>query len=146
MATYNNLDSLYKALGKQIEVSLGKMADDVVREAKEIIWREFYVQYTPKDPAYGGYQRTEQLLNGCIRSAVKHSGNTYTVEIYMDDSTATLGYVDDEIYDVWLLAASGIHGHEGIKTKGRYWQEIRNFVFDNWADLLIKNGLNVVRI
>ena len=141
MAMYNNLDSLYKALGKQVEVSLSKMATDLVELATKLIWEEFYQQYTPKE---GGYERTYQLLSGCVRSAVKHTGNSYIVEIYMDGSTATLGYKSNEIYDVWLLAASGIHGYEGIQTEGRYWESLKEYVFDNWRQLLIKNGLNVI--
>lgn len=140
MTVYTTLDSMYKALGRQIESSLNKMADDVVKEAKEIIWREFYQQYTPKE---GGYQRTYQLLNGCMHGRVVKSGNTYSIEIYMDDSTAKLGYDENHVYDVWLDAAAGWHGTVE-QTEGRYWEALRDFTFDNWRRLLIKHGLNVV--
>ena len=140
MATYNNLDSLYKALGVMVEKSLNKTADKIVEQAKQIIWDEFYKLYTPKE---GGYERTWQLLNGCVRSRIIKKSNTYSVEIYMDDSTATQGYDDNEIYDVWLLASVGFHGNLGVQTDGKYWVELKKYVFDNWKQLLIKNGLNV---
>ena len=77
MATHNNLDSLYRALGKQVEKSLDKTADKLVAEAKNLIMTQFYNQFTPDQ-----YVRTWQLLDGCIRSSVTHSNNTYSVEIF----------------------------------------------------------------
>ena len=78
MATYNNLDSLYKALGKQIEVSLSKTATDLVEKATQLIWEEFYQKYTPQGK--DAYERTFQLLNSVVKNSVKHTGGTYSVK------------------------------------------------------------------
>jgi len=139
MGTSTNIAGLQRDIEKSIYKALDKMADDIVEEAVKIIENEFYSQYTPKS-----YQRTEQLLRGCVRSKVKKNGSTFSVVIYMDDSTATQGYKSDEIYEVWLLASAGIHGTPSIQTEGRYWEELRKYVFDNWRGLLKKHGLNVI--
>lgn len=139
MGTSTNVAGLQRDIEKSIYKALDKMADDIVEEAVNIIEREFYLQYTPKS-----YQRTEQLLRGCVRSKVKKNGSTFSVVIYMDDSTATQGYKENEILEVWKLAATGIHGTPSIQTEGRYWEELRKYVFDNWRGLLKKNGLNVI--
>jgi len=137
MATYNNLDSLYKALGKQIESSLDKTADKLVTEAKNLIMREFYNQFQPEQ-----YIRTWQLLDGCVRSKIIHTNNSWAVEIFMDETTAK-GYRDDPIMNVWLKASRGWHGSVE-QTEGRYWESFIEYTMKSWKTLLIKNGLNVV--
>lgn len=136
MAAYNSLDQLYKALGKQIEKSLDKTAEQLLTKAKNLIMTEFYNQFTPEE-----YVRTWQLLDGCVRSSVTHSNNTYSVEIYMDETTAN-GYRDDPIMKVWLNASRGWHGSVE-QTEGRYWEAFLEYTMKSWKTLLIKNGLNV---
>ena len=140
MATYNNLDQLYKALGKQIEVSLSKTANDVMELAKGFIMTEFYNQY----PNPKSYQRTYDLLESVTKTKVSHTGNTYTVEVYLDPTSAR-GYADDDPLLVWNLAAAGIHGNTGVEvTKGRFWETTKKEFFDNYKKYLIKHGLNVI--
>lgn len=139
MATYNSLDQLYKAMGKQIESSLSKTANDLVERATELIWQEFYQQYTPKE---GGYERTMQLLNSVMKTNVKRQNNTYSVEIYLDPTNVQ--YNDSNVMDIFLMASQGIHGNSNIQTDGKFFEEFINETMKSWKTLLIKNGLNVV--
>lgn len=139
MATVNSLDQLYKALGKQVESSLNKTANDLVELATKLIWEEFYQQYTPKE---GGYERTYQLLNSVIRSKIQHSGSTYSVEIYLDPENVQ--YDDSNVMDIFLMSSQGIHGNSNIQTDGKFFEEFINQTMKSWKSLLIKNGLNVV--
>ena len=139
MATYNTLDQLYKAMGKQIEVVLSKTANDLVERATELIWQEFYQQYTPKE---GGYERTMQLLNSVMKTNVKRQNNTYSVEIYLDPTNVQ--YNDSNVMDIFLMASQGIHGNSNIQTDGKFFEEFINETMKSWKTLLIKNGLNVV--
>lgn len=139
MPTYNNLDSLYKALGKQIEGSLSKTATDYVERATELIWDKFYKEYTPKE---GGYERTYQLLNSVMKTAVKKQNNTYSVEIYLDPTG--VNYADTSALEVFLLASEGYHGNKNIKTDYEFWKMLVDEAMKTWRSYLIKNGLNVI--
>ena len=143
MASYNNLDSLYKALGKQIEVSLNKTANDLVELATKLIWEEFYQQYTPRGSKnYLPYERTYQLLNSIVRSKIQHSGSTYSVEIYLDPSG--INYKDADAMDVFMMASEGIHGNQNVQTDGKFFEEFIKETMKSWKILLVKHGLNVV--
>ena len=137
MATYTSLSALVNGIGKQVEIALNKTADDLLIKAKNLIMTQFYDQFTPEQ-----YVRTWQLLDGCVRSNVIHSGNTWSVEIFMDETTAK-GYRDDPIMNVWLKASRGWHGSVE-QTDGRYWESFIEYTMKSWKQLLIKNGLNVI--
>ena len=140
MATYNNLDSLYKALGKQVEVALSKTATDLVEKATQLIWEEFYQKYTPQGK--DAYERTFQLLNSVVKSSVKHTGGTYSVEVYLDPNGVQ--YADQNVMDIFILASEGYHGNKSIKRDGEFFKELVKHAFDNYRSYLIKHGLNVI--
>jgi hypothetical protein len=137
VTTYNNLDSLYKALGKQIEVSLNKTANDLVELATKLIWEEFYQAYNPKV-----YERSYRLLNSVMKTNVKKSNNTYSVEIYLDPSGVDYNSID--ALQAFLLASEGYHGNRNIQTDGKFWESFMNETIKSWKTLLIQHGLNVV--
>jgi hypothetical protein len=137
MGTYNSLDQLYKALGKQIESSLSKTANDLVELATKLIWEEFYQAYDPKV-----YERSYRLLNSVMKTSVKKSNNNYTVEIYLDPSDVDYSSID--ALQAFLLASEGYHGTTDIQTDKKFWESFMNQTLDSWRSLLIKNGLNIL--
>lgn len=139
MAAYNNLDSLYKALGKQIEKSLDKTADELVGKAKNLIMTRFYALYDPKE-----YTRTFQMLDSVVRSRIKKIPNGYSVEIYLDPTGVTYESID--AWSSFLLASEGYHGSKEIETKGKFWDEFVKETMSEWRDLLVKSGLDVMII
>lgn len=137
MATYTSLNALYKGIGKQAEKALNKTANDVVERATDLIWERYYKLYHPKE-----YVRTYQLLNSVMRSKVSLSGDTYSVEIYLDPTGVQ--YATQDVLSVFLLASEGFHGSKDIETEGKFFKELVDEVMANYKSYLIKHGLNVI--
>lgn len=89
-----NLKEIEQYLGKIIMEEIKKIGEETRKAVRMEIKTRFYGRpgYEPdaKETAY--YQRTFQLLDSIVCSAVKVSGNEYSVNIYSDSNKMIPAY------------------------------------------------------
>ena len=107
-----NMGQFAKALEPKVVATLELVAEDVKKEIDEALQR-YYDEY---DPAFGKmltswfYQRTDQLKNCCKIGQPKISGNTFSIEIYLDIDSLSYDTPGADPYKTAVAANAGLHG------------------------------------
>ena len=107
-----NFGEFANALKPQVVATLEKVAEDVKKEIDEALQR-YYDEY---DPAFGKlltswfYQRTDQLKNCCKIGNIKTSGNTISIEIYLDIDSLSYSTKNADPLKTVVAANAGLHG------------------------------------
>lgn len=113
-----NLGQFAKALEPKVVATLELVAEDVKKEIDEALQR-YYDEY---DPAFGKmltswfYQRTDQLKNCCKIGQPKISGNTISIEIYLDIDSLSYNTPGADPYKTVVAANSSLHGGWDVLT------------------------------
>ena len=113
-----NMGQFAKALESKVVATLELVAEDVKKEVDEALQR-YYDEY---DPSFGKilsswfYQRTDQLKNCCKIGQPKISGNTISVEIYLDIDSLSYNTPGADPYKTVVAANSGLHGGWDVST------------------------------
>lgn len=107
-----NLGQFAKALEPKIIATLEAVAEDTKREIDDYL-QAYYDEY---NPAFGKlltswfYQRTDQLRNCCKIGKPKISGNTISIEIYLDIDSLDYSTKGADPYKTVVAANSSLHG------------------------------------
>lgn len=111
-----NLGDFAKALAPQVKQTLELVAEDVKKEIDEALQR-YYDEY---DPEYDlsmdqyarhfWYNRTYQLLDCCKIGTLKVTGNTISIEIYLDIDSLDYQTSGADPYKTVVAANAGLHG------------------------------------
>lgn len=124
-----NLGQFAKALEPKVVATLELVAEDVKKEIDDALQR-YYDEY---DPAFGKlltswfYQRTDQLKNCCKIGKPKISGNTISIEIYLDIDSLSYDTHGADPYKTVVAANAGLHGGWDVSdlSLGQFpWSEI----------------------
>ena len=113
-----NMGQFAKALELKVVATLELVAEDVKKEIDEALQR-YYDEY---DPAFGKmltswfYQRTDQLKNCCKIGQPKISGNTISIEIYLDIDSLSYDTHGADPYKTVVAANSSLHGGWDVLT------------------------------
>ena len=113
-----NMGQFAKALEPKVVATLELVAEDVKKEIDEALQR-YYDEY---DPVFGKmltswfYQRTDQLKNCCKIGQPKISGNTISIEIYLDIDSLSYDTPGADPYKTIIAANSGLHGGWDVST------------------------------
>ena len=113
-----NMGQFAKALEPKVIATLELVAEDVKKEIDEALQR-YYDEY---DPFFGKmltswfYQRTDQLKNCCKIGQPKISGNTISIEIYLDIDSLSYNTPGADPYKTVVAANSGLHGGWDVST------------------------------
>lgn len=113
-----NMGQFAKALEPKVVATLELVAEDVKKEIDEALQR-YYDEY---DPVFGKmltswfYQRTDQLKNCCKIGQPKISGNTISIEIYLDIDSLSYDTPGADPYKTIVAANSGLHGGWDVST------------------------------
>ena len=107
-----NMGQFAKALEPKVVATLELVAEDVKKEIDEALQR-YYDEY---NPAFGKmltswfYQRTDQLKNCCKIGQPKVSGNTISIEIYLDIDGLSYSAKGADPLKTVIAANAGLHG------------------------------------
>ena len=113
-----NMGQFAKALEPKVVATLELVAEDVKKEIDETLQR-YYDEY---DPTFGKmlsswfYQRTDQLKSCCKIGQPKISGNTISIEIYLDIDSLSYNTPGADPYKTVVAANSGLHGGWDVST------------------------------
>ena len=113
-----NMGQFAKALEPKVVATLELVAEDVKKEIDEALQR-YYDEY---DPTFGKmlsswfYQRTDQLKNCCKIGQPKISGNTISIEIYLDIDSLSYNTPGADPYKTIVAANSSLHGGWDVST------------------------------
>ena len=113
-----NMGQFAKSLESKVVATLELVAEDVKKEIDEALQR-YYDEY---DPSFGKmltswfYQRTDQLKNCCKIGQPKISGNTISIEIYLDIDSLSYNTPGADPYKTVVAANSGLHGGWDVST------------------------------
>ena len=113
-----NMGQFAKALEPKVIATLELVAEDVKKEIDEALQR-YYDEY---DPTFGKmltswfYQRTDQLKNCCKIGQPKISGNTISIEIYLDIDSLSYNTPGADPYKTVVAANSSLHGGWDVST------------------------------
>ena len=117
-----NMGQFAKALEPKVVATLELVAEDVKKEIDEALQR-YYDEYDPMpydDDAIlmktYWYYRTEQLLNCCRIGTPKISGNTISIEIYLDIDSLSYNTPGADPYKTVVAANSSLHGGWDVST------------------------------
>ena len=117
-----NMGHFAKALESKVVATLGLVAEDVKKEIDKAL-EDYYDEYDPMpydDDAIlmktYWYYRTEQLLNCCRIGTPKISGNTISIEIYLDIDSLSYNTPGADPYKTVVAANSGLHGGWDVST------------------------------
>lgn len=107
-----NLGQFAKALEPKVVATLELVAEDVKKEIDKAL-EDYYDEYDPSIRAsltsfY--YHRTDQLKNCCKIGQPKISGNTISIEIYLDIDSLSYNTPGADPYKTVVAANSGLHG------------------------------------
>ena len=113
-----NMGHFAKALESKVVATLGLVAEDVKKEIDKAL-EDYYDEYDPSVRAsitsfY--YHRTEQLKNCCKIGQPKISGNTISIEIYLDIDSLSYNTPGADPYKTVVAANSGLHGGWDVST------------------------------
>ena len=113
-----NMGQFAKALEPKVIATLELVAEDVKKEIDEAL-EDYYDEY---DPAFGKmltswfYQRTDQLKKCCKIGQPKISGNTISIEIYLDIDSLSYNTPGADPYKTVVAANSSLHGGWDVST------------------------------
>ena len=133
-----NMVQFAKALEPKVVATLELVAEDVKKEIDEALQR-YYDEY---DPAFGKmltswfYQRTDQLKNCCKIGQPKISGNTISIEIYLDIDSLNYESPGADAYKTVVAANAGLHGGWDVSSfvKGQTtWGSIADNDGSRWG-------------
>ena len=96
----------------QVVATLEKVADDVKKEIDKAI-DKYYSEYDPSARQIVGrywYEITDQLRNCCKGGQPKISGNTITIEVYLDIDSLNYESPGADAYKTVVAANAGLHG------------------------------------
>lgn len=113
-----NLGQFAKALEPKVVATLELVAEDVKKEIDKAL-QDYYDEYDPSVRAsitsfY--YQRTDQLKNCCKIGQPKISGNTISIEIYLDIDSLSYNTTGADPYKTVVAANSSLHGGWDVST------------------------------
>ena len=111
-----NLGQFAKALEPKVVATLELVAEDVKKEIDKAI-DDYYDEYDPNPYSEGRlaykkywYNRTYQLKDCCKIGKPKISGNTISIEIYLDIDSLQYDAPGADPYKTVVAANSGLHG------------------------------------
>ena len=117
-----NMGQFAKALEPKVVATLELVAEDVKKEIDKAL-EDYYDEYDPMpydDDAIlmktYWYYRTEQLLNCCRIGTPKISGNTISIEIYLDIDSLSYNTPGADPYKTVVAANSSLHGGWDVST------------------------------
>lgn len=107
-----NLGQFAKALEPKVVATLELVAEDVKKEINKAL-QDYYDEYDPSVRAsitsfY--YHRTDQLKNCCKIGQPKISGNTISIEVYLDIDSLSYDAPGADTYKTVVAANAGLHG------------------------------------
>lgn len=108
----HNFGDFAKALKPQVVATLEKVADDVKKEIDKSI-DKYYSEYDPsirQSFTEFYYKRTDQLRNCCKVGQPKISGNTISIEVYLDIDSLNYESPGADAYKTVVAANAGLHG------------------------------------
>lgn len=128
-----NLGQFAKALEPKVVATLELVAEDVKKEIDKAI-DEYYDEYDPNPYSEGRlaykkywYNRTYQLKDCCKIGKPKISGNTISIEIYLDIDSLQYDAPGADPYKTVVAANSGLHGGWDVSTMEQIpWSAISN--------------------
>lgn len=108
--TFNNLKELQKYLEKHVELNISKIGEEVKSILRKFILDDLYKEYTPTM-----YDRTNQFLEAVEVKPVKKTGNTFSVEIFINPDKI---YPEVRPYGEWSAHASSLGKNYGDTSYG----------------------------
>ena len=113
-----NLGQFAKALEPKVVATLELVAEDVKKEIDKAL-QDYYDEYDPSVRAsitsfY--YHRTDQLKNCCKIGQPKVSGNTISIEVYLDIDSLSYDTKGADPYKTVVSANSSLHGGWDVST------------------------------
>ena len=113
-----NLGQFAKVLEPKVVATLELVAEDVKKEIDKAL-EDYYDEYDPSIRAsltsfY--YHRTDQLKNCCKIGQPKISGNTISIEIYLDIDSLSYDTPGADPYKTIVAANAGLHGGWDVST------------------------------
>ena len=117
-----NLGQFAKALEPKVVATLELVAEDVKKEIDKAI-DDYYDEYDPNPYSEGRlaykkywYNRTYQLKDCCKIGKSKISGNTISIEIYLDIDSLQYDAPGADPYKTVVAANSSLHGGWDVST------------------------------
>ena len=128
-----NLGQFAKALEPKVVATLELVAEDVKKEIDKAI-DDYYDEYDPNPYSEGRlaykkywYNRTYQLKDCCKIGKPKISGNTISIEIYLDIDSLQYDAPGADPYKTVVAANSSLHGGWYVSTMEQIpWSMISN--------------------
>lgn len=128
-----NLGQFAKALEPKVVATLELVAEDVKKEIDKAI-DDYYDEYDPNPYSEGRlvykkywYNRTYQLKDCCKIGKPKISGNTISIEIYLDIDSLQYDAPGADPYKTVVAANSSLHGGWDVSTMEQIpWSMISN--------------------
>ena len=113
-----NMGQFAKALEPKVVATLELVAEDVKKEIDKAL-QDYYDEYDPSVRAsitsfY--YHRTDQLKNCCKIGQPKVSGNTISIEVYLDIDSLSYDTKGADPYKTVVSANSSLHGGWDVST------------------------------
>ena len=113
-----NMGHFAKALESKVVATLELVAEDVKKEIDKAL-QDCYDEYDPSVRAsitsfY--YHRTDQLKNCCKIGQPKVSGNTISIEVYLDIDSLSYDTKGADPYKTVVSANSSLHGGWDVST------------------------------
>ena len=127
------LGQFAKALEPKVVATLELVAEDVKKEIDKAI-DDYYDEYDPNPYSEGRlaykkywYNRTYQLKDCCKIGKPKISGNTISIEIYLDIDSLQYDAPGADPYKTVVAANSSLHGGWDVSTMEQIpWSMISN--------------------
>lgn len=107
-----NFGEFAQVLKPQVVSTLEKVANDVKKEIDKAI-NKYYSEYDPSTRQSFTdfyYKRTDQLRNCCKVGEPKISGNTISIEVYLDIDSINYESSGADAYKTVVAANAGLHG------------------------------------
>ena len=128
-----NMGQFAKALEPKVVATLELVAEDVKKEIDKAI-DDYYDEYDPNPYSEGRlaykkywYNRTYQLKDCCKIGKPKISGNTISIEIYLDIDSLQYDTPGADPYKTVVAANSSLHGGWDVSTMEQIpWSVISN--------------------
>ena len=128
-----NIGQFAKALEPKVVATLELVAEDVKKEIDKAI-DDYYDEYDPNPYSEGRlaykkywYNRTYQLKDCCKIGKPKISGNTISIEIYLDIDSLQYDAPGADPYKTVVAANSSLHGGWDVSTMEQIpWSMISN--------------------
>jgi len=134
----HNFGELAGALNPQLIAIFEKVADDVKKEIDKAL-AKYYSEYDPSVRQIVGrywYDRTDQLRNCCKIGQAKVSGNSVSIEIYLDIDSLNYESPGADAYKTVVAANAGLHGGWDVSSfvKGQTtWDSITDNDGSRWG-------------